>query len=183
MSDADKAISLAYAYAVTGENTYARKAIEYALAWAETYLPNGNPINENKLTPLIAAYGIVKKMASSEEIRKIDYWLLKIGTATLKHDNPNEKGNWKSKRIKIVGLIGAILENDSFLEYSRKSVLNYIEDNFYSDSTTFDLRERDALNYHCGGIEPVLSILLLLKDTHPHLYSLENSHGGSVKNQ
>lgn len=181
LMDVNKSNVMAYAYVVTGDKKYARKVIAYTLAWADRYKPDGNPINENKLTPLMAAYGMVMGITAPGEKEKINSWLLKIGKKNIEKGYEGETGNWKSKRLKIVGLAGLIIENEFFMEYARQGLVDYIEKNFYDDGTTYDLRHRDALSYHCGGINPVLSILILMRHIYPDLYGTPNSQGGSVK--
>jgi hypothetical protein len=81
----NKAYDLAYAYVVTGKKECAQKVIAYTLAWATTYIPTGNPINENKLTPLIAAYEMVKNLTTKEQSEKIIPWLIEIANKNIEN--------------------------------------------------------------------------------------------------
>lgn len=181
LKDVEKAHYLGYAYVVSGEKEYAIKAKEFILAWASSYKPTGNPINENKLTPFFVVADYIKDALESNERSKIFDWMESIAKAELNGSYPEELGNWRSKRIKIVAMVGSLTNNENLLSFTRSEVEEYIEKNFNSDGSTFDLRERDALSYHSGGLKPLLSIILLLKEDILNLYSYENSVGGSVK--
>ena len=181
LEDMNKIHALSYAYVVTLEKKYANKALAFILAWANSYLPTGNPINENKLTPLLVAYDYIKPAISRSDKQKIESWITRLGIASMNAGFKGEVGNWRSKRIKIVALAGTITGNDDLLAFSKEAVDDYIEENFFGDSTTVDLRHRDALSYHCGGIKPFLSVMLILEKDYPNLYIKENSDGGSVQ--
>lgn len=56
MKDMDKISTLFYASYVKPDPAYGKKIKEYIFAWARTYQPTGNTINENKFVPLLWGY-------------------------------------------------------------------------------------------------------------------------------
>ncbi|GJM64501.1 hypothetical protein PEDI_50530 [Persicobacter diffluens] len=172
---------LTYAYAGTGKSKYAKKALQLSLAWMQTYVPNGNPINENKLTPMLTALPLLMDFASRSEQQLIQKWLVELSDTCIKAGYDGERGNWRSKRIKIIALSSQLLEDQKYEQFVAKGVEDYINRNFFGDSTTIDLRHRDALSYHCGGLKPILSTLLAMGENGKGYYPWENQNQGSIQ--
>jgi hypothetical protein len=124
---------------------------------------------------------MVKNLATKEQSEKIIPWLIEIANKNIAKSPVDEKGNWLSKRLKIAGMVGLITEKQRLIDFAIEGLKNYIENNFYQDGATYDLRHRDAMTYHSGGVAPVLTVLLLLRKNYPDLYAMENKVGGSVK--
>ncbi len=172
---------LTYAYAATGKSNYAKKALSLSLAWVQAYVPTGNPINENKLTPMLTALPLLVNFANKNQQDIIKKWLVKLTDTSIKAGFQGERGNWRSKRIKIVALSNQLLADQQYQQFVADGVEDYINRNFFGDSTTIDLRHRDALSYHCGGLKPILSTLLAMGKKGQGYYSWENQEGGTIQ--
>lgn len=180
LQDMEKLRMLDYAYAATGETKYRDKAKEIILAWSSTTQVSGNPINENKLDAIFVAYPAMKEAFSAAERQQIVSWMRRIGEAEMAGGKA-EKGNWKSKRIKIVGLIGFALNDQKMIDYTVKEYKEYMAGNLYPDGRSFDLEERDALSYHVGGLKPLMEIALAARAGGHDLYRLATPEGASVR--
>ncbi|MBU1821417.1 MAG: alginate lyase family protein [Bacteroidetes bacterium] len=185
LKDLDKVAVWLSAWYGSQDKAYADKIKTYLLAWADTYVPTGNPINENKLEPLIYGYVTLKKSFSQAEQQRIEAWLTRIAEAELAYPRIPEN-NWKAKHIKLVGTIGLILDKPSYVEYARESFKKYIENSLYADGTSRDLHQRDALSYHVSGLDPLLVYAIATEQLqgknstfNPFIY--QSPQGGSIK--
>ncbi len=185
LKDLDKVALWLSAWYGSQDKVYAEKIKTYLLAWAEAYVPTGNPINENKLEPLIHGYGVLKKSFSKTEQQRIEAWLTRIAEAELAYPRIPEN-NWKAKHIKLVGTIGMILDKPSYVEYARESFKKYIDKALYADGTSRDLHQRDALSYHVSGLDPLLVYAIAteqLKGNNDAFnpFTYQSPQGGSIK--
>lgn len=161
LKDMDRIALLLFAYYGSGSTKYRDHAIKYIIEWANTFLPTGNPINENKLEPLIHAYYVFRSFLSRDDCRGIDRWLLAMARKEIKNENiPNN--NWRSKQIKTVGTIGYILNNQTFINFAKMHFRDYIDRALFDDGSSSDLHHRDALSYHVSGLRPLLVYGLLV---------------------
>ncbi|HEV7350996.1 alginate lyase family protein [Telluribacter sp.] len=185
LKDLDKVAVWLFAWYGTQDQVYAQKIKEYLLAWAGTYQPTGNPINENKLEPLIHSYRVLENSFSKDEKSRVDKWVTQIAEAEMAFPRIPEN-NWKAKHIKLVGTIGLVLQKPRYLNYAREQFKKYIEKALYADGTSRDLHQRDALSYHVSGLDPLLVYAITQEqlggkqsDFHPFTY--QGPEGGSIQ--
>jgi hypothetical protein len=157
LKDMDHLVVLGEAWAASGDRKYRDRAMAYVRSWSSTYKPTGNSINENKLEPVFAVYGMLREAFTGEERINIEAWMRRIATLDVESGR-GVKGaaqtNWHSKRLKIVGLIGQVLGDSAFREYSAGGFKSYIEGGLFPDGTSQDLKERDAMSYHRHPVFP-----------------------------
>ena len=180
--DINRLIDMLYAGYGSDPEYYAPKIKEIVLAWARTYLPDGNTINEHKLTPLFWAYYLLRDAYSRGERSEVESWMYDIALQEMgRVRTPNN--NWQSKRMKIVGLIGGILENATMRDFVLLGIKDYIGSSYFPDGTSVDLRHRDALSYHVSGIEPLLDIFINFRvfSDDFDLYGYTSPSGSSVE--
>ncbi|WP_247237732.1 alginate lyase family protein [Telluribacter sp. SYSU D00476] len=185
LKDLDKVAVWLSAWYGTQEAVYANKIKGYLLAWVDTYQPTGNPINENKLEPLVYSYQVLKKYFSKEEKRQVDQWLTKLAEAEMAFPRIPEN-NWKAKHIKLVGTIGLVLQKPQYVAYAQEQFKTYIDRALYADGTSRDLIERDALSYHVSGLDPLLIYALTVeqlgdKQDHFRPFTYQSPEGGSIQ--
>lgn len=184
LRDMDKIAVLLNAFYGTQNKAYAAKAKNYVLAWIGVYQATGNPINENKFEPLIHAYQVTKSYFSPAEQELVNQWLVKIAEAEMANPNIPEN-NWKAKQIKLVGTIGLVTENPSYVKYAKENFKAYVDKSLHGDGTSRDLEQRDALSYHTSGLDPLLTFAITLEQlgagTSEDLFRYENPDGGSIQ--
>ncbi len=160
--DINRLIDMLYAGYGDEAQPYVPKIREIVLGWARTYVPDGNTINENKLTPLFWAYYMHQDAFSSGEQAEMEAWMYEIALREMTRvRTPNN--NWQSKRLKIVGIIGGILQNPTMQDFVVRGIKDFIGSSYFPDGTSIDLRRRDALAYHVSGIEPLLDLFINLQ--------------------
>ncbi|TNF46102.1 MAG: hypothetical protein EP310_00745, partial [Bacteroidetes bacterium] len=90
---------------------------------------------------------------------------------------------WEAKKLKIIGTIGCILNKKNLKDYAIEGFKNYIENAYYPDGTSNDLKTRDALHYHISGLTPCIATFINLSkfDRRFDLYEYVSEAGSSIK--
>jgi hypothetical protein len=148
-ADMRKLSALGYSYAVTSNRVYSAAAKRLILAWASTNEPNGQAIDETKLEPLFVAYDLTQSAFSVQERAVADAWLRRIARAELAAVHAGSVtafNNWNSHRLKIIGLIGFLLDDRPLVTHAVQGFRKQIERNLRPDGSSFDFHERDALH-------------------------------------
>jgi hypothetical protein len=190
--DLERLAALSEAFAATGDERYAAKAREFVLAWASTYKPNGNSINENKLEPGFLAYDLLREKFSTEQKSQIEGWMRQIARQQIDtngwRDREHSKkalDNWDSKRIKIVGVIGWVLGEEEWQNYALQGFKDYVRLGLFPDGTSVDLKTRDALSYHVSGLRPLLVMAMWAEIKTPgegrKLFDYQAPNGASLR--
>ena len=166
MKDYHKIYCLALVSEINGVEKYRQKAIEYLKAWALVNHPQGNPINDTKFDELFEGYDMLRPGMSSADKNSIDLWLNKIAELeirSLKKGKSTSFNNWNSHRLKVVGEVGFILNNEEYIKYATEGLRTQINVNLNQDGTSWDFLERDALHYHAYDLEPMLYLSIIIK--------------------
>ena len=183
LQDMSSLYALGFAFAVTGDAPYAEKARQFLLAWARVNHSRGDPIDDTNLEPAIVAYDLVRKTCPEAERKEIDRWLLQAAEAEIesaaKHP-ASTKNNWQSHRLKIVGLVGLLLDDKRLIDYAAKGFREHVDRNLEPDGSSYDFHERDALHYHCYDLEPMLTLAIAFDQAGKDLYSHKSPKGASL---
>jgi hypothetical protein len=182
LKDIDAAVSLIYAGYGTEDEIFGKKVKDFIWAWVNTFQPDGNPINENKLDALFWGYYLMQKHFDKNERETVEKWMLEIAEKEM-HREQTPNNNWEAKRLKIIGTIGCILQNEELKNYSAKGFMKYIETAYFADGTSNDLLTRDALHYHISGLTPCISSFINLSkfDNRFDLFEFVSESGSSIK--
>jgi len=180
--DIDHVATLIYAAYGSDNGMYGERANQIIMAWVKTYKPDGNTINENKFISFFWGYYVFKSHFTKQEQEEAEKWILEIALKQ-KNRTSTPNNNWESKRLKITGIAGAILNDKELIDYSIEGFKAYISSAYYPDGTSNDLLSRDALQYHISGLKPCLSAFINLSkfDNRFDLYAWESPTGSSVK--
>jgi hypothetical protein len=178
LKDAVKAENLAWVFMISREHEYFRKAREILLAWSQKHMPNGNPISEKELIPMIRAYGLLYNRFHEHDKVQINSWLHSIAKLEMQDEKRN---NWQAKRIWLVGYIGLILKEQEYLEYMQDAYRKYVNDAFYADGSTNDFIQRDALHYHASGLWPLIDLAIVADRNGIDLETYQNPEGGTLR--
>jgi hypothetical protein len=153
------------------------------LAWAGANQPSGQPVDETKLEPLFVAYELTRSTFSAEERATTDGWLRNIARAELaavRADSVTAFNNWNSHRLKIIGLIGFLLDDRPLVTHAVEGFRKQIERNLRPDGSSFDFHERDALHYHCYNLEPLLTLAGAARQNGVNLYDYVAPNGACL---
>jgi hypothetical protein len=172
------------AWLITGDSRYEKIMRQYLLAWAKTYKPTGNPINENKLDPLLTAAVVLADRLERNEKNIVLKWLKDLAEAEINSVETmpwSVENNWHPKRLKIVALAAEVLDNNEWRDWVVEETRNYIARALRPDGSSRDFEQRDALSYHISGVRPLLRLISLLPfEYREELYSGETPDGSSV---
>lgn len=154
------------------------------LSWVETYIPTGDPINENKLTPLLCAYLSFKTHFSESEQQTVENWVKELVKA---HEEKTDipQNNWLAKRLLIYAYASLILDQPEYAKKSTEGFKTLVDTMLYADGSSHEIEQRDSLSYHVGLLRPMLLIAIIAK-SYPEsfgtedLYNYKSEQGGSV---
>ena len=185
LKDINKIYSLAITYKTVNDKSYLNKLVEFLTAWATINKPQGNPINDTKFEDLFAAYDMVKANIPSDQKKAIDDWLIKMAAEEIRTGKNKAKttsfNNWNSHRLKVIGCIAYIVNNDEYKKNIDEELPVQIEKNLLPDGSGFDFLERDALHYHVYTLEPLISLATVLKRaTGKDYYNYTSASGASI---
>jgi len=184
LEDMKKVEALGFAYVVASNTACGDAARRIVLGWARTYEPSGSPIDETKLEPLFVAYGLTSGMFSAEDKHLVEKWLRAIAAqqlSSVRVGSVTASNNWNSHRLKIVGLVGFLLEDRALIERAMNGFKQQIADNLRPDGASLDFHERDALHYHCYTLEPLLTLAVAAHQTGSNCYDYQASGGASLR--
>ncbi|WP_162339416.1 alginate lyase family protein [Cyclobacterium salsum] len=182
LEDMDKIALFYWHYALYKDPHSLKKMIDFSLSWASSYQADGNPINENKLLPVVYAYTFLSPHLDSWQQNILAEWFKKLAKAEMGNDRV-PLNNWETKRINLVGTIGLLLEDESMVFWAEKKAAYYVENALFSDGSSADIRQRDALSYHVSGLKPLLQFLISLereKGLGRDFFYKETADGASV---
>lgn len=183
LQDISIIFSLTIARIVSKQKEYGDKLAEYIIAWASAMIPAGNAINLDRIAPIFVSYHLNRNLFSNNQKKIIENWIHLYGDSLIANVSVPErkKSNWYMKHIRLVSLIGHIINNRDFIEHARFHYDKYTNHSLFPDGTTYDFKYRDALHYHCSGLQALLEYLIIEEKNGKKLYQLENIKGGSPK--
>ncbi len=180
LDDMKKIYALAYTWAIIGDERYADAARSFIFIWARLNKSDGNPINETKFEPLIDAYDLLRPTFSKSERDVIDAWL-QDKAWKLWMDPRVRRENWQSHRLKVIGLIGAVIENDDLWRLVVEGFKDHIVDNFESSGVSIDFKRRDSMHYHLYSVKPLVILACVAERRGESLFSYRASSGASLE--
>src|SRR5208283_2615222 len=90
------------------------------------------------------------------------------------------KGNFVSHGLKIIGLVGLTLGNESLTKDAMGGFRTHIKEDLEPDGSTTDFHARDALHYHIYSIEPLLTLARAGERHGEHLFDYKGPNGASL---
>ena len=185
LRDIEKIYGLAISYTIEDNTSYLNKLVEFLTAWATINQPQGNPINDTKFEDLFAAYDLTKNNIPGDQKKIIDRWLNRMANEEINTAKNKTKttsfNNWNSHRLKVIGDIAYLLDNEELKKYINEQLPLQIDKNLLPDGTGFDFLERDALHYHIYTLEPLISLATVLKRaTGKDYYNYVSPSGASI---
>ena len=184
LEDMDDAALLFETWQATGDARFAAAARRYVSAWAKTYGPTGNDVNENKLLPLLVIYEAQRDQFAPAERAAVDAWMSDIATrqiATADKQKTSERSNRYTKTLRIVATIGLALGKTEWLDYAFDGLRAFVSTQLYADGGSFDLDRRDTLTYHSSALRPLLDLAVLAARDGRELYSWKSPADSSIK--
>ncbi|MEK6795786.1 MAG: alginate lyase family protein [Spirochaetota bacterium] len=175
------------------DNSSREHAERYLLAWARTYLPTGNPIDEEYFLKYAGGYDLVRHSIDTENKAVIEEFLRllfetgKAFIAAKKGFIPN--GNFDSRHLALSAAIAFCLDDAVMKRYCENTYRRLIDHNILPGGTvrelfpealsdlhvrrradevvprgaTIDFVQRDAMEYHCASAAGLLTAVLIAR--------------------
>ncbi|HKR75360.1 MAG TPA: alginate lyase family protein [Rhodanobacter sp.] len=163
------ALRASVAWRLSGRPELLQQATRYLDAWAGTYQPDFNPIDETNLANLFQAYALTRdalptstRNAMAALIRRIAEGYLARLQAKAGSTYINDINNWQSHRIKLLATSAAALGDPRLVAAARERLLIQVAANIRPDGGTVDFAQRDALHYVTYDLEPLVQAALAL---------------------
>lgn len=184
LQDIDDAAALFELWQVTAEPAHGAKVREVVLAWAQTYRPTGNDVNEDKLMPLFLAHEALRETFAPAERGVVDRWLIEIAeknAAAGKREQDRGRSNRHAKRLRIVAAIALSQNRTDWLEETGAAVREFVSTGLYADGSSYDFHHRDTLTYHASALVPLLDLAVIARRRGEELYAWESPSGSSLR--
>ncbi len=151
-------------------------------AWASTYKPTGNDVNENKLYPLFTSYEGLRPTFDPAARTQIDDWIGMIGE---KHADAirqsSARTNRFTKSVRLVALFGRTLGRKDWTELATGGLKDFVTHSLRPDGTSLDLERRDTLTYHSSALRPMIDLAIVSGKEGADLYTWESPDGASLE--
>ena len=182
------ALRAAVAWRLSGRPELLQQTTRYLDAWATTYQPDFNPIDETNLADLFQAWALTRdalpastRDAMAALVRRIAEGYLSRLQVKAGSTYINDVNNWQSHRIKLLAASAAALGDPQLIDAARERLLIQVAANIRPDGGTVDFAQRDALHYVTYDLEPLVQAALALspygKD---NLLEARSSTGSSI---
>ena len=167
---------------VSGDRRAAAVLRRFVIAWARTYRPDGNDVNENKLYPLLVAYHGLRNDLPPADRALVDAWVQNLGElhAAAVRDSTHFTNRY-AKHVRLAAICGMILGRDEWVATAHEGARRFVTESLYADGSSLDLKRRDTLTYHASALRPVVELAMLSGNDGGTLYTWESPRGGSIK--
>lgn len=161
--DFDTMAAFGFAYRLTGDRRYLNAESRFLSAWAETYHPSLNPIDETRFDPVILAFDLTRADLPALVQQQVVALFRAMATGYLDWEDQHphkDIANWNSHRIKLATL-GAYLTGDPALIARAAAAFRLqVKDNIRPDGSVEDFYKRDAIHYVLYDLEPLTTAAL-----------------------
>jgi Alginate lyase len=139
----------------------------FLFAWATTYQPSFNPIDETNFESLILAYDLTASALPVKTRNPANAFITKMVTGYIadidKQKRPltgTYRNNWQSHRIKLISMGAFTIDDRKLINAAQRLYVEHIGDNIAPDGSTVDFAERDALHYVTYDLQPLITAAL-----------------------
>jgi len=131
--------------------------------------PTGDPIQESFLYVVCLKYASLQPLFSEVRQKEVERWMSRVGYAQMNFLDPedNMMKNLLPHLVKTVAIVGDILHDPVLLVWADKYLLQYIDENLYTDGSCIDFHERDSLTYVTYSLNSLVLAIPALKKHFP----------------
>lgn len=139
--------------------------------WVRAYAPDGNPINESRLIPLLRAIDLLHPAMTASDRRDADAWaesLIAAGDRRKAGYSPKDSrgvNNWETWRLAVRAVAAAAARDDARIAETRGLFERQAAGDILDDGSTYDFHQRDALHYHVYDLEAFVDAALFVPDS------------------
>lgn len=175
----DQVAAMVDAWQACGEERFAATLRRQCEAWAATYRPTGNDVNENKLIPLLVAWMGLRSAAPDAAI---DAWIADLGERHARAVRESQQfSNRYTKHVRLAVYCGLAIGRSDLAALGRTGIERFVTASLRADGTSLDLELRDSLTYHCAALVPMLDLALISDANDQSLYMWTAPGAGSLQ--
>lgn len=153
----------ALAWRATGDERYLRLVDRFLLAWAVTYQPSFNPIDETHFDSMILAYDLTASALPVKTRNAVVAFITKLANGYVARVDAQPRpltgtyrNNWESHRVKLVAMAAFTLDDRKLVNAAQRLFVEQIGTNVAPNGATVDFGERDALHYVTSDLQPLV---------------------------
>jgi hypothetical protein len=185
--DLDLVRNAALAWRATSDDRYLRLVDRFLLAWATTYQPSFNPIDETRFESLILAYDLTASALPVKTRNATAAFIAKLANGYVARIDAQPRplagtyrNNWQSHRVKLIAMAAFTLDDRKLISAAQRLFVEHIGDNVAPDGSTFDFTERDALHYVTYDLQPLVTAALAARRHNRNWLSQRAENGASL---
>ncbi len=186
--DLDLMRDAALVWRATGDERYLRLVDRFLLAWASTYQPSFDPIDETHFDSMILAYDLTAsalpvktRNATAAFIGKLANGYVARVDAQPRPLTGTYRNNWESHRVKLVAMAAFTLDDRKLINAAQRLFIEQIGENVAPDGATVDFAERDALHYVTYDLEPLVVAALAARRHNRNWLTQRAQNGASLQ--
>ncbi len=173
-------LKAALSWRATGDNKWLQIAQNYLLSWFSIYKLSFNPIDEDRLLPMVSSFVIIQDTLPLEQQRKIRGILHRWASGYIVRMKEGGHSNWQSHRLSIAVAIAVALNDREMFSSLRSLFRRQIEKNINSDGVTYDFRARHAVHYAVYDLVPLVRAALAARTMGEDWYFWRAPNGASL---
>ncbi len=185
--DLDLMRDAALVWRATGDDRYLRLVDRFLYAWATTYRPSYDPIDETHFGEMILAYDLTAsalpvktRNASAAFIATLANGYVARIDAEPRPLIGTYRNNWESHRVKLVSMAAFTLDDRKLINAAQRLFVEQVTNNIAADGSTFDFTERDALHYVTYDLEPLVIAALAARRHNRNWLTERGKNGASL---
>lgn len=184
--DFDLMRDAALIWRATGDERYLKLVDRFLNAWATTYRPSFDPIDETHFGAMILAYDLTASALPVKTRNATAAFIAALANGYVARIDAEPRplagtyrNNWESHRVKLVAMAAFTLDDRKLINAAQRLFVEQITNNIAPDGTTFDFTERDALHYVAYDLEP-LTFAALAARRHNRNWLMERGKNGAT---
>lgn len=188
LDDMERMRDAALAWRVTNKPAYLAFVSRFLLAWATTYQPDFNPIDETRFESLIIAYDMTASTLPVKTRNAASAFIAKLGAGYVAQIEAQPRpltgvwrNNWQSHRIKLIALAAFTLGDRKMMNAAQRLFVEHLADNIKPDGSTIDFEERDALHYTVYDLQPLVTAALAARRFNRNWLGERGANGATLQ--
>jgi Alginate lyase len=157
----------ALVWRATGDERYLKLVDRFLFAWASTYRPSFNPIDETHFGAMILAYDLTASALPVKTRNTTAAFIATLANGYVERIDGEPRpltgtyrNNWESHRVKLIAMAAFALDDRKLINAAQRLFVEQVDNNIAPDGSTIDFTERDALRYVTYDLEPLVTAAL-----------------------